>query len=86
MTSCKLADAKFTEPMPKVNNRQNGIWTAEGLGGASRINGMLMTRGLPGGYNERAEKYGLVEWKWDQVEPYFRTSVNAIAHEGASWR
>ena len=80
------ARRRFTEPMPNVNNRQNGIWTAEGLGGASRINGMLMTRGLPGGYNEWAEKYGLEDWKWDQVEPYFRKSENALAHGDASWR
>ncbi|KAM7187992.1 hypothetical protein V8F20_010727 [Naviculisporaceae sp. PSN 640] len=75
------AKRQFTEPMSKVNNRRNGIWSSEGLGGTSRINGMLMTRGLPGGYNEWAEKYGLTDWSWDRVEPYFRKSENAtLAH------
>ncbi|KAM7187098.1 hypothetical protein V8F33_011432 [Rhypophila sp. PSN 637] len=77
------AKRRFTEPMGKVNNRRNGIWTAEGLGGASRINGMLMTRGMPGGYNEWAEKYGLDDWSWDRVEPYFRKSENATLAHGS---
>ncbi|KAH9904750.1 hypothetical protein F4778DRAFT_770105 [Xylariomycetidae sp. FL2044] len=82
----QVQGTRFIEPMPDANGRINRLWTAEGLGGASRINAMLLTRGVPAGYNEWAEKYGLDEWTWDQVEPYFKKSENALAHADSNWR
>ncbi|KAI0470039.1 hypothetical protein GGR56DRAFT_660827 [Xylariaceae sp. FL0804] len=70
---------RFTEPITNAYGRRNRIWTAEGIGGASRINGMLWSRGVPGGYNEWAEKFGLENWSWDKVEPYFRKIEDASA-------
>ncbi|KAK5657924.1 hypothetical protein OQA88_2473 [Cercophora sp. LCS_1] len=62
------------------------LWTGEALGGSSRINGMLLTRGCPGGYNAWAEDYGLTEWGWDRVEPYFRKSENCVGRPGKEYR
>lgn len=53
------------------------ILTAHVLGGASRINAALCTRGVPGGYNDWAESLGLTDWSWDKVEPYFKAIENA---------
>ncbi|KAF7532241.1 hypothetical protein G7054_g8148 [Neopestalotiopsis clavispora] len=82
----QVQSTRFTEPMLNANGRKNRIWTAEGLGGASRINAMLLTRGAPGGYNEWAETYGLDDWSWDHVKPYFEKSENANAHSNSAWR
>ncbi|ROV87741.1 hypothetical protein VMCG_10581 [Cytospora schulzeri] len=82
----QVQSTRYSEAMSNVNGRKNRIWTAEGLGGASRINAMLMTRGVPGGYQEWVEEYGLDKWGWDQVEPYFRKSENATAHPGSTSR
>lgn len=62
----------------KINGRLK-LWTAEGLGGASRINAMVMTRGPPGDYNASDQELGLDDWSWDRVEPFSRKSENNIA-------
>ncbi|KAK7734722.1 hypothetical protein SLS53_007828 [Cytospora paraplurivora] len=82
----QVQSTRYSEPMPDVNGRRNRIWTAEGIGGASRINALLLTRGVPGGYQEWAEEFGLDEWGWDKVEPYFRRSENATAHPESAYR
>ncbi|ETS76742.1 hypothetical protein PFICI_12129 [Pestalotiopsis fici W106-1] len=82
----QVQESRFTEPIPNANGRINRMWTAEGLGGASRINAMLLTRGAPGGYNEWADKYGLKDWSWEHVEPYFEKIENAKAHANSDWR
>jgi choline dehydrogenase-like flavoprotein len=71
---------RWTEPITGANNFQAKLWTAEGLGGASRINGMVFTRGTPAEYNAWAEEFGLDDWAWDKVEPYFRRTETSIAH------
>jgi choline dehydrogenase-like flavoprotein len=62
------------------------LWGAEAVGGTTRINAMLFTRGAPGGYNEWAESFGLDDWGWDKVEPFFKKSENAVAHPDAPHR
>jgi choline dehydrogenase-like flavoprotein len=47
---------------------------------------MLVTRGVPAGYIDWAENYGLDDWGWEQVEPYFRKCEKAVAHPDASHR
>ncbi|CCC05081.1 unnamed protein product [Sordaria macrospora k-hell] len=64
---------RHSEPIPSANNRRAAVWTAETLGGASRINAMLWTRGVAGGYNAWSEEYGLDGWSWEKVEPAFRS-------------
>ncbi|KAK0386097.1 hypothetical protein NLU13_5934 [Sarocladium strictum] len=53
------------------------LLSAHVLGGGSRINAAIATRGMPGGYNAWAETLGLEDWSWDKVEPYFRGMENA---------
>jgi choline dehydrogenase len=47
------------------------------LGGTSRINGMLYTRGLPAEYNAWRER-GRKGWGWDDLYPYFLKSEHAL--------
>ncbi|KAH8880859.1 alcohol oxidase, partial [Thozetella sp. PMI_491] len=74
-----------SEPIEKLGGESVQLWTVEGLGGATRINGTLLTRGLPASYNEWAES-GLTDWGWDSVEPIFRRSENALAFPDAPHR
>jgi len=60
--------------------RRATLWTAEGLGGATRINGTLLTRGIPAGYDQWRDSDGLTEWGWDSVEPFFKRGENAVSH------
>jgi choline dehydrogenase-like flavoprotein len=80
------ATSRLSEPGKAVNGRQTRLWTAEGIGGASRINAMITTRGVPGGYNEWSSAFGLADWSWDKVEPFFRMNENAESHPGAIHR
>ncbi|KAJ4419197.1 hypothetical protein N0V82_005104 [Gnomoniopsis sp. IMI 355080] len=75
----QVVSDRFSEPSPEVNGGRLKLWTAEGLGGASRINAMVMTRGPPGDYNAWAQEMSLHEWAWDGVEPFFRKSENNIS-------
>ncbi|KIH95291.1 hypothetical protein SPBR_03918 [Sporothrix brasiliensis 5110] len=61
---------RFSEPIAGYNDRRLQLAGGEGLGGTSRLNGLLVTRGAPGGYNEWASDLGLDGWAWDDVEPF----------------
>lgn len=78
--------SRYSEPIQAVNGRRSRIITAEGIGGASRINAMLWTRGVPGGYEEWATEFGLDDWAWEKVEPFFRKSENALSRPSSSER
>jgi choline dehydrogenase-like flavoprotein len=73
---------RVSEPMKECNGRQTDIWTGEALGGASRVNQMLYTRGVPGMYNEWAEM-GHPDWSWEKVEPFFKRVENSVSHPEA---
>lgn len=77
------AVSRLSEPIDGFHGRRARVWAAEGMGGASRVNAQLLTRGVPGGYNEWADKFGLTEWSWGKVEPYFRRSENAYGRPEA---
>ncbi|KAK7943601.1 GMC oxidoreductase [Apiospora aurea] len=66
--------------------RRADLRTAEALGGASRINQMLWTRGAPGMYNSWAEELGHPDWSWEKVEPFFRKIEDAAAEASSSGR
>ncbi|KAI0891047.1 putative GMC oxidoreductase [Annulohypoxylon nitens] len=70
---------RWTEPMTSANRRRNRLWAVEGMGGATRMNAMLWTRGLPADYASWCEM-GLKDWSYEKLEPYFRKIENAIAH------
>ncbi|KAI1210115.1 putative GMC oxidoreductase [Annulohypoxylon truncatum] len=76
---------RWSEPMPGANRRRNRLWAVEGIGGATRMNAMLWTRGFPGDYAAWYEM-GLKDWAYEKLEPYFRKIENAVAHPKSSSR
>jgi choline dehydrogenase-like flavoprotein len=65
----------WSEPIQDAYERRNRLWAVNGIGGASRLNAMLWTRGSPGCYTAWSDM-GLADWTWDKVEPYFRRLEN----------
>ncbi|KAG6354630.1 hypothetical protein INS49_004648 [Diaporthe citri] len=82
----QVVSDRFPEPSPEANGDKFQLWTAEGLGGASRINGMVMTRGPPADYNSWAQDMSLDDWAWERVEPFFRKSENNIGRPDSQAR
>ncbi|KAI1385539.1 putative GMC oxidoreductase [Hypoxylon trugodes] len=76
---------RWSEPIPGVNGRKTHLWGVEGIGGNSRVNAMLWTRGSPGDYAAWSEM-GFGDWGWEQVEPYFRKIENAVSHPNSKSR
>ncbi|KAM5541488.1 hypothetical protein V8D89_004678 [Ganoderma adspersum] len=64
---------------PNVDNRSLRIVRGEALGGATRVNGMLYTRGTPGDYN-RWRDLGNPGWGYREVEPYFVKSEQSHSY------
>ncbi|OTA95815.1 putative GMC oxidoreductase [Hypoxylon sp. CO27-5] len=56
-------------PDAQTGNRSVEILTSETLGGNSKMNGMIYTRGTPAYYRRWGEKHPA--WDWPHVEPYF---------------
>ncbi|KAL7948149.1 GMC oxidoreductase [Trichoderma barbatum] len=81
-----LPAVKHQSQMPTALSRKLSLYWAEALGGSTRINAMLLTRGPPGNYNEWSQDFGLKDWGWESVEPYFRKSENSIGHPDAEYR
>lgn len=42
-----------------------------GVGGSASVNAMLALPGLPRDYDRWAKEYGLDDWSWDLVQPWF---------------
>lgn len=57
-------------PQEHVNGRSFPIAGGNSLGGASKINAMLYTRGLPGEYNAWSQA-GREGWSYGEIQPYF---------------
>ncbi|KAK8085893.1 choline dehydrogenase [Apiospora hydei] len=76
---------RWSEPITGANGRRNRLWAVEGIGGASRMNAMLWTRGYPGDYAAWSE-LGLTDWNYEKLEPYFRRMENAVAHPDSKAR
>ncbi|OHW92266.1 choline dehydrogenase [Colletotrichum incanum] len=55
------------------------------LGGATRVNGLMLTRGAPGNYNQWAA-LGNDQWSWDDCEPYFKKIEDAACYPDAFHR
>lgn len=64
-------------PQAHVGGRKMEIVGGKALGGTSRINGMLYTRGLPAAYNSWSES-GRKGWSYDDLHPYFLKSEGAL--------
>ncbi|KID83939.1 choline dehydrogenase [Metarhizium guizhouense ARSEF 977] len=76
---------RWSDPMPGANGRRSKLWAVEGIGGASRMNAMLWTRGYPGDYAAWSE-LGLNDWTYDKMEPYFQRIENAVCHPNSDFR
>lgn len=74
-----------SEPVPDFAGKQLMTPTSNALGGATRINGLMLTRGTPACFEEWKEM-GNPEWGWKSVEPYFCKFENAHCHPDAEHR
>jgi choline dehydrogenase len=84
MISFNIFDPKFgavswkSEPLKHCGNRSIPLFTGEVLGGSSRINGTVYTRGSAADYDAWAAM-GHTDWSYEKVLPYFvkaQTSIN----------
>lgn len=64
----------FTESDSSQNDRRVFWSSGRGLGGGSRINGMVYIRGTRYDYDHWAKELGCTGWSWDEVLPYFKKS------------
>ncbi|KAI0753766.1 alcohol oxidase [Fomes fomentarius] len=72
-------------PMQDADNRYLEVMRGEALGGTSRINSCLYTRGTPGDYN-RWKELGNDGWGYEDVEPYFVKSERTRDHPESRYR
>ncbi|KAL6874468.1 alcohol oxidase [Trichoderma longibrachiatum] len=80
------AAVKHLSQISAAVNRKLSLFWGEAMGGSTRINAMVLTRGSPSNYNDWSQQYGLKDWAWEKVEPYFMKSENAIGHPEAQYR
>lgn len=79
----QVQDKIWTEPIKGAYGRSNRLWAVNGIGGATRVNGRLWTRGSPGNYTKWAEM-GFDDWSWEKVEPYFKKLENSTGSSNKS--
>ncbi|KAG7088756.1 hypothetical protein E1B28_012722 [Marasmius oreades] len=72
-------------PLSNVDSRVLEVVRGEALGGTSRVNAMVYTRGTPGDYN-RWKEMGHPSWGYDQLEPYFVKSEKTLSQPPSSFR
>ncbi|KAI0312498.1 alcohol oxidase [Amylostereum chailletii] len=75
----------FALPMPSVDERCLEVVRGECLGGASRVNAMVYTRGAPGDWNSW-EALGNQGWGYDDLIPYFVKSESSLSQPASSFR
>ncbi|KAH9900666.1 alcohol oxidase [Cubamyces lactineus] len=80
-----LASTWWALPMAQVERRSLEVMRGEALGGTSRINSLLYTRGMPGEYN-RWKELGCEGWGYDDLEPYFVKSEDTLSHPASKFR
>jgi len=74
----------FTEPDATQKDRRVFWSSGRGLGGGSRINGMVYIRGTTYDYDHWAKDLGCTGWGWDEVLPYFKKSEDFDGPDGPS--
>ncbi|KAI4148035.1 MAG: hypothetical protein LQ341_001679 [Variospora aurantia] len=75
----------YSEAMKYCANRQDLVFRGEVLGGTSRINGMIYTRGSVGDYDTWAST-GYPEWAYDKVLPYFVKAETTMSRPKSFYR
>lgn len=76
LVSCTLDPIPYSvirtsEPNPGCDGRKIQLTHSESLGGNTRINGMLFTRGMPAMYDQWEAKTGFKTWNWEGISHYF---------------
>lgn len=72
-----------TAPQKHVDNRAMELLGGNSMGGCTKINAMLYTRGLPAEYNSWVES-GCKGWSYDDMEPYFIKSETDLDHKDST--
>jgi choline dehydrogenase len=67
-----------TQADASLGGRSESWRRGRGLGGSSRLNGLLWARGLPSDY-DRWVAAGATGWGWDAVKPYFEKAESVTA-------
>ncbi|EPQ54341.1 alcohol oxidase [Gloeophyllum trabeum ATCC 11539] len=65
--------------MEHLDNRSVALIRGDGLGGTSRVNTLLYTRGAPLEYNHW-KNMGHSAWGYDELKPYFVRSEKSLSH------
>lgn len=65
-----------SEGQGKLANKSYDLYSGRALGGTSRINQMIYSRGLPAEY-DAWKAAGRVGWGWEDIKPYFLKSERA---------
>ena len=79
------ATSWYSEPMRNCNDRRDLLFCGEALGGASRINGMVYTRGSVADYDAWSSM-GHPEWAYGNVFPFFLKAETALNRPTARYR
>ncbi|KAF7874309.1 hypothetical protein EAF04_002981 [Stromatinia cepivora] len=70
------------EPMKYCDDRRSGVIRGEVLGGTSRINSMIYTRGTKADYDAWAA-LGHPDWSYDKLLPYFVKSETSLDYKNS---
>ena len=76
-TKDTIAKKSKSLPIVSADNRTVTLIHPEALGGGSRVNAMIYTRGFPGEYNSW-EQMGRNGWGYDKLKPYFSKSEKSL--------
>ncbi|KAF9267685.1 alcohol oxidase [Marasmius fiardii PR-910] len=71
--ACKV----LSTPQVAIAGKSFSLYTGSALGGSSRINQMIYTRGLPAEYDAWRDA-GNPGWGWEDMKPYFIKSEKAL--------
>jgi 4-pyridoxate dehydrogenase len=75
----------FTHQESQMNHRQIECARGKIIGGSSSINGMAYARGAPEDYDGWCQDFGLTDWSYEKVLPFFKKSESW--QDGANaWR
>lgn len=73
------------EPMKYCDDRQSLVFCGEVMGGGSRINGMVYTRGTAADYDAWVQ-LGHPDWSYEKLLPYFMKSETLLGSQKSAYR
>ena len=74
-----------SEPLRDCDGRRDPLFVGEALGGSSRINGMIYTRGSAADYDAWGS-LGHPEWAFDKLLPYFLRGETTLSRPNTPYR